>query len=162
MSKCIKLDIKDTACLHIVQNLHHSTSCPRTKSKLTTMVDAPKMNFTPLLAGKYGRLKVRSTQRRDPAKEGNSGFEAERVRALGALRSLRSKKMLAAEKGRETHFFSYKELEKCIEDYVERKTAGAIKRVEDAEAAISEKQEYTETAENAGLMTREPKKGFPT
>ena len=94
-------------------------------------------------------------------KEGKSGFEAERVRALGALRSLRSKMKLAAKKRRETDFSSNEEKEKWIEDYVERETAGARKQVEDAEAAIRQEQEDTEAAENAGLMTREPKKTFP-
>ena len=100
------------------------------------MVNAPKKNFSPLPAGKYGKSKKRSTQRRHQANEGKSGLVAERIRALGALRSLRSKKKLAAEKRRETHFLSNEEKEKWIEDYVERETAGARKRVEDAEAAV--------------------------
>jgi hypothetical protein len=50
---------------------------------------------------------------------------AERVRALGALRSLRPKKKLAAEKRQETHFLSNEETEKWIEDFVERETAVA-------------------------------------
>jgi len=54
--------------------------------------------------------------------EGKSGVEAERVRAFGALRSLRSKMKLAAKKQRETHFLSNKDNEKWIEDYVERET----------------------------------------
>jgi len=41
--------------------------------------------------------------------EGKSGFEAEWVRALGALGSLGSKKKLAAETKREMHFFSNEE-----------------------------------------------------
>jgi hypothetical protein len=49
---------------------------------------------------------------------------------------LRSKKKLAAEKQQETHFLSNEEKEKWIEDFVERETAGARKRVEDAEAAV--------------------------
>jgi hypothetical protein len=48
---------------------------------------------------------------------------AERVPALGALRSLRSKNKLAAEKRRETNFLSNDEKENWIEDYVERETA---------------------------------------
>jgi len=62
------------------------------------MVNAPKKNFLPLLAGRYGKSTKRSTQRRHHANEGKSGLEAERVQALGALRSLRSKMKLAAEK----------------------------------------------------------------
>jgi hypothetical protein len=44
--------------------------------------------------------------------------------------------MLAAEKRRETRFLSNNKREQWIEDYVERKIAGARKRVEDAEAAV--------------------------
>jgi len=61
---------------------------------------------------------------------------AERVRALGALGSLRSKKKLAAEKRQETHFLSNEEKEKWIEDFVERETAVARKRVQDAVTAL--------------------------
>jgi len=56
------------------------------------------------------------------------------------------------------HFLSNEETEQWIEDYVERDTAGARKRVEDAEAAIRQGQEETDTTENAGLTTREPQK----
>jgi len=62
------------------------------------MVNAPKKNFSPLPAGRYGKSKKLSTQQRQQANEGSSGLVAERIRALGALRSLRSKKKLAAEK----------------------------------------------------------------
>jgi hypothetical protein len=127
MSKRTNLDIKDAAYLDIVHNLQHPTFRSTTKSTKITMVNAPKMNFTPLPAGRYGKSTNHLTQRRHQANEGNSGVEAERFRALGALRSLRSKKKLVAEKQRETHFFSNEEQEKCIEDYVERETAGARK-----------------------------------
>jgi len=76
------------------------------------MVNAPKKNFSPLPAGRYGKSTQRSTQRHHHANEGKSGLEAERVRALGALGSLRSKKKLAAEKRQETHFLSSEEKEK--------------------------------------------------
>jgi len=65
-----------------------------------------------------------------------SGSEPERVRSLGALRSFQSEKQLAAGKRRETHFSNNEEKEKWNEDYVERETAVARKRVEDAETAI--------------------------
>jgi hypothetical protein len=42
------------------------------------------------------------------------------------------------EKWRETHFLSNEEKEKWFEDFVERETAGARKRVEDAEAAVQQ------------------------
>jgi hypothetical protein len=51
---------------------------------------------------------------------------------------LKSKKKLAAEKRQETHFLSNEEKEKWIEDYVERETAEARKRVEDTEAAVQQ------------------------
>jgi hypothetical protein len=73
---------------------------------------------------------------------------------------LRSKKKLAAEKRRETHFFSNQETEKWIEDYVERETAGARKRVEDPEAAVQQEQDNMAHAEIAGLTSREPEKTF--
>ena len=87
-------------------------------------------------------------------------MEAERIRALGALRSLRYKKKLAAEKRRETHFLSNEEKEKWIVDYVERETAGARKRVEDAEAAVQQEQDDMVHTEIAGLTSREPEKTF--
>jgi len=76
------------------------------------------------------------------------------------LCSLRSKKKLAAEKQQETHFLSNEEKEKWIEDYVERETTGARKRVEDAEAAVQQEQEDMMNAENAGLKNREPEETF--
>jgi len=120
------------------------------------MVNAPKKNFSPLPAGRYSKSTKRSTQRRHHANEGKSGLEAERVQPLGALRSLRSKKKLVAEKQREAHFLSNEEKEKWIEDYVERETTGARKRVEDAEAAVQQEQDDMKHAEIAGLMYREP------
>ena len=87
-------------------------------------------------------------------------MEADRVRALGALHSLRSKKQLAAEKKRETHVLSNEEKEQWIEDYVERETAVARKRVEDAETAIKQKQDDMSNVEKVGLTTTEPEKTF--
>jgi hypothetical protein len=68
--------------------------------------------------------------------EGNSGLEAERVRALGALCSYISNKKLAVENIQETHFLSNEDNEKWIEHYVKRDTAGARKRVVDAESGV--------------------------
>jgi len=76
------------------------------------------------------------------------------------LRSLRSKKRLAAEKQRETHFLSNEEKEKWIEDFVERETAGTTKKVEDAEAAVQQEQDDMTHAELAGLTSRKPEKTF--
>jgi hypothetical protein len=89
-----------------------------------------------------------------------NGLEAERIRTLGALRSVRTKKKLAAEKRPETHILSNEDKEKWIEDYVERETAGARKWVEDAEAAVQQKQDDMMHAERAGLTSREPEKTF--
>jgi hypothetical protein len=62
------------------------------------MVNAPEKNFFPLPVGKYSKLTKKSTPQRHQENGANSGFVAEMVRALGALRSLRSEKKLAAEK----------------------------------------------------------------
>jgi hypothetical protein len=87
-----------------------------------------------------------------------SSLEAERIRAIEALRSLRSKKKLAAEQRRETHSLSNEKKEKWIEDDVERETTGARKRFEDAEAAVRQQQDYMTHAEILGLTSREPEK----
>jgi hypothetical protein len=73
---------------------------------------------------------------------------------------LRSTKKLAAEKRRETHFLYNDEKENWVKDFVERETAGARKRVEDAEAAVQQEQDDMTNAELAGLTSREPKKTF--
>jgi hypothetical protein len=73
---------------------------------------------------------------------------------------LRSKKKLTAEKRRETHFLSNAETEKCIVVFVERETAGARKRVEDAEAAVEQEQDDMTHTGFAGLTSREPEMMF--
>ena len=73
---------------------------------------------------------------------------------------MRSKKKFAAEKRREMHFLSNQEKEKWIEDYVERETAGARKRVEDPEAAVQQEQDNMTHAELAGLSSRNPEMMF--
>jgi len=82
---------------------------------------------------------------------------AERVQALGALGSLRSKKKLAAEKRQETHYLSNEEKQKWIEDSVERETAVARKRVQDADTVTM--QDMT-TAENGCATTGKPETTF--
>jgi hypothetical protein len=160
MCKRTNLDITDAACLDIVHNFQYPTSRQPTKSTKITMVNAPKKNFTPIPAGRYGKSTKRSTQRRHKVKEGKSGVEAERIRALGAVRSLRSKKKLAAEKRREMHFLSNEEKGKWIEDYVERESGWVRKRVEDVEAAVQQEQDDMPYAEIARLTSREPEKTF--
>jgi len=51
-------------------------------------------------------------------------------------------------------------MQKWIEDYVERETAGATKQFEDAEAEVQQEQGAMKDAEIAGLMNREPEKTF--
>ena len=89
------------------------------------MVNAPKKNLSPLQGGKDGKSTKKSTQQRHQVNKGDSGLEAERVRALGALRSLQSEKKLWVENRWETHFLSDQEKETWIEDYVDRDTTVA-------------------------------------
>jgi len=121
------------------------------------MVNPPKKNFSPLPAGKYGKSTKQSTRRHHQANQGKSGLVAERVLALDALRSLRSKKKLVAEKQQETHFLSNEEKEKWIEDFVEKETAVARKRIQDAEIATM--QDMT-AAENGCPTTGKPETTF--
>jgi hypothetical protein len=72
------------------------------------------------------------------------------------LRSLKLQKKVGVEEQRETHFLSNNEKEKWIEDYVEQETAGARKRVEDAEAAVQQEQEDMTHAEIVRLTSRDP------
>jgi hypothetical protein len=58
------------------------------------------------------------------------------------------------------HFLSNEYKEQWIENYVQRDTAGARKRVEDAEAAIQQKQEDMSNVEIEELTTREPERTF--
>jgi len=58
------------------------------------------------------------------------------------------------------HIFSQEDKYICIEYYGERETAGARKRVEDAETGVPQVQEETRKAENTGLTNREPEDTF--
>jgi len=73
---------------------------------------------------------------------------------------MRSKEKLAAEKRRETHFLSNEEQEQWIEDYCDRETAGARKRVDDAEAPVQQEEDDMKHAEIVGLTNRESEKTF--
>jgi hypothetical protein len=84
--------------------LQHPISSPTTKSTQTTLGNAPNQHYSPLSAGKYGKLTKWSTQQSDQPNKGKSSFEAERIRALGASCSLGSKMKLAAKKQRENTF----------------------------------------------------------
>jgi len=117
----------------------------------------PNRTFHHLLQANVAKLKC-SIRRRHQANEGKSGLEAERVRALGALRSFGCKENLAAEKQREMHSVSNAENETWIEDYVERATTVARKQVKDTATVIKQDEEHMRKAYNAGLTTREPEK----
>jgi len=105
------------------------------------MRNAQNKILSPVPAGKYGKLTKCSIWRRHRAKDGKSGLEPDRVRALGTLHSYRYNKKLVAGKQWESHLVSNDEKEKWIEDYVDRETAVARQRVEDAETAIKVEQE---------------------
>jgi len=160
LMKHTNLDIIDAACLYVVHILQHPASRPSTESTQNTVVNAPKMNISPLPAGKYCKSTMHSTRRRPQANEAKSGLDGERGRAVGGLRSVRSKKKLAAGRRQETHFVCTEEMEKCIEDYVERETAVARNRVEDPDTAINQAQEEMRNAENVGLTTTKPETTF--
>jgi len=95
------------------------------------MVNAPTKNVTPHPAGRYGKSTKQWIRWRHQAIERKSGFDAERFWALGALRSLWSKKKLAAEKWWEMHFLSNGEKEKWIDIYGEGETVAVGKQGED-------------------------------
>jgi len=124
----------------------------------TIIAIALKKNILPPPVGSYGKSTKRSTQRRHQAIESKRGLEAERIRALGALRRFRSKKKLAAQTRSEIHFLSNEEKEKWTEYYVESETAGARKGVEDVQTAVQQKQDDMAHAETAGLTSRDPEK----
>jgi hypothetical protein len=67
---------------------------------------------------------------------------------------------LAAESRQERNFLNEKEKEKWIQDYMERETAVARKRVEDAETAVKQEQEDIGSAESGGLTASEPGQTF--
>jgi len=122
------------------------------------MVNASKKNLLPLPAGKYGKSTEYSTPRPNQANNGKSGFEVERVGELGALRSIRSAKKLSVEKRLDTHFLINKEKAKWIEDYEDRDTAAARKRVQDAETAIMQEKEDMRNVERRDQQPQSLKK----
>jgi len=96
--KPTELDLKDAACLHVVNILQHPTSRPTTASTQDTMVNAPRNNLSPLPAGKYSMSTKEPTQRQHQVNNDKCGLQAERIGGLGALRSLQCKKNLSVEK----------------------------------------------------------------
>jgi len=87
------------------------------------MVNGPQMSLSPLPAAEHGKSTKKSTRRHHQATKGKSGLDGDSVRALGALRSLRSKKKLSVEKRWATNFSGNQEKKKWIEDYVDGETA---------------------------------------
>jgi len=124
------------------------------------MVNAPITNNSPLPAGKYGKLKKKSTRWRHQSNKGKSGSEEERVRALGAMCSVRSIRKVLAEKQPETHFLMNQHKVKWIEDYVDRETIVATKPVQDAVTAIMQEKEHIRNVEKAWLTTTKPETTF--
>jgi hypothetical protein len=76
------------------------------------MVNAPKKNLSPLRAGNHGKSTKLSTQQCHQSSKGQRGLEADWVRAVEVLRSLRFKLILAAGRQQETHFLSNEAKEK--------------------------------------------------
>jgi len=154
--KATNHDINDATCLHVGNMLQHPRSHQTTRSIQDTMVNAPKENHSPLPAGKYSKYTKQFTRRCQQANEGQSGLEASRVRALGALRSIWSEKKLSVKKRWEMCFLSNEEKKKLIQDCVDRETAVARKRVRDAETPIMQKLETIWNAEQAWSTPRKP------
>lgn len=123
------------------------------------MVDSSKKNYSPLPAGKYGRSDNPATVKRHRTNAGKSGIESERIRAHNNLRALKCKKRKKAEGSEEIRDMDSDQRDKWIEDYVERETAAARKRAEEADlawalekerlASVSAVDQHPETAESA-------------
>jgi len=140
--------------------MQHPTSRPKTRSTQGTKVNALKKNLSQLPGGKYVKLMKQSTRRRHQANKGKSGLEAERVPALAALPSSRSKMKLLAVKRRETHFLSSEEKQKWIEYYVDRETTVAGKRVHEADSVIMQDLEHMRNVEKGRSTTTKPETKF--
>jgi hypothetical protein len=118
-----------------------------------------KKNLKPLPAGKQGKSRKAATLRRHRANEGKSAHEAERVRAMSALRTLKSKKKKAAE-AMKLKGMSEDARRKWIDDYVERETEVARRRVEAADAAVKEDMERQYATSAQMPPAANPKKTF--
>ena len=102
----------------------------------------------------------KSTHFHRQANNGKSGLQAEGVRALGALCSFRSEKKLSVEKRWEIHFINNEETEKSLGDYMDRETAVARKRVQDAVTTIMQEQGHMRNVEQAQSTTTKPETTF--
>jgi len=121
------------------------------------MVDTPKKDFSPLPVGKWVKSKNMFTLWRHQENKGLTGLLAERIGASAALCRVVLRKKAAVEKCQEMHFLSNEEKQKWIEDFVERETAVAQKRLQDADTAI---MEDITTAANGGVTTGKPRTTF--
>jgi hypothetical protein len=79
---------------------------------------------------------------------------------LGGLGSLRCKKKLAVERRQETHFLSNTEKEQWIGDFLERETAVARKRGQDAQTAMMQELNDMTTTYILGPTTGKPEMTF--
>lgn len=131
-----------------------------TSTESITMPNTPEKNLAPLPAGKYGISTNPATKRRHQANAGKTGLEAERVRALGALRNQRSKKRKAAEQMQETKFVSRAEKKRWIDEYVEKETEPFRRRVAEAEEAIRAAKHERPATDKTHSATETPKPTF--
>jgi hypothetical protein len=87
-------DMKDVACLHVVQILRRPISPPAIRYKPQINVDRSKKYVTPLAAAIYGKWTQQSAWQYHQANADNSGFKADKVWALETLCGLQSQKKL--------------------------------------------------------------------
>jgi hypothetical protein len=124
------------------------------------MVNDPKKIFLPLVAGKHGKSAKQSERRRNQANIRKCGLQAVRDETLGPWRRVQSKMKVSAEKRWETHFLRDEGKEKSIQDYLDRETAVARQRGQDAETGIMQEQEHMRNVENAQSTTTKPETTF--
>jgi hypothetical protein len=124
------------------------------------MVNALEENVSPLPAGTYGKATTQSTRRLQQVNEWKRGWEAEIVRALEALSSLQSNRKLEVEKRQETNLLSNEQKQKQMKDNVERETAVARTRIQDAERPIMHEPKDMTTADSTRVTTRKPETTF--
>jgi len=119
-----------------------------------------KRTFRHFWLGKYGKLTKKTIWQRHQPNKGNIALHTDRFRALRALRGLRSRRKLSAEKSWEMHFLSNEEKGKWIKDHVDRETAVTRRRVQDTETVIEQGQQYMTNVEQARSTTTKPKTSF--
>jgi len=123
------------------------------------MANAPKKNFSPLPVGKYGNSTSGSPNDIVMWMMAKAAWRQKESKRMGHCAACDPQRSLGP-RNYDTHFFCNEENETWIDDSVERGTAGARMRVEDAEEAVQQKQEDMKNVENVGLTNREPEKTF--